>query len=195
MKKNNNPQDPKDIVGFKELHQKYKSWLLSLSAETLKKYAIFAAGIIILLTAAASFLEPYIPQALVVVLAFPAGIGLFLYVLGFTFLLERKHPERKTIKERFSFLQRMKGCVAGGIVALAIIIFMGRSIPYAVGGVLVLLTALSIYNILQRTPQEIEYYEAGLTDPRDEEDLRREAEKAKKANKTTKRSRKEVDDE
>lgn len=195
MTKNNQQQDPKDVLGFKELHEKYKSWLLALPAETLKKYAIFSAVIILLLPTIASFLEPFIPQPLIVALSFPAGIGLFLYVLGIAFVMERKNPERPTLKERFSFIQRMKWSIAGGVAALGVIIAIGRYIPYAFGGVLALVTALTVYNILQRTPQEIEYYEHGITDPRDEEGILREAENAKKSNKKRKRSRKEVEDE
>lgn len=195
MKKNNSSPDPKDILGFKEMHAKYKFWLLSLSAEALKKYAIFAAVIILILPTIASLLESFIPQPLIVALAFPAGIGLFLYVLGFAFILERKNPDRLTVKERFSFLQRMKWSIAGGVAALGLIIAIGRYIPYAFGGILVLATALAVYNTLQRTPQEIEYYEKGITDPRDEQDLLREAERAKKVNKKGKRSKKEVENE
>lgn len=195
MNKNNQSSDPKDILGFKELHAKYKSWILSLPADTLKKYAIFAAVIILVLPTIATLLERFIPQAILVALSFPAGIGLFLYVLGIAFVLERKKPERVTIKERFSFLQRLKGSVAGGIVTLGIIIALGKYLPYAFGGVLVLATALAIYNILQRTPLEIEFYEKGITDPRDEQDILRNAERQKKATKKGKRSRKEVEDE
>lgn len=195
MEKNNQRQSPNDILGFKDFHAKYKSWVLSLPERTLKKYAIFAAVMIILLPTIASLLEFILPKFLVVALAFPAGIGLFLYILGFTFLLERKNPERPTVKERFSFLQRMKWSIAGGVITLAVIITLGRYIPYAFGGVLVLATTLAVYNLLQRTPEEISYYENGVTDPRDEENILREAERSKKSSKSRKRSKKEVDDE
>lgn len=195
MNKNNQSSEPRDILGFKDLHAKYKLWLLSLSADALKKYAIFAAVIILVLPAIATLLEKFIPQAILVALSFPAGIGLFLYVLGIAFILERKNPERITIKERFSFLQRMKGSIAGGIVTLGIVIALGKYLPYAFGGVIVLATALAIYNILQRTPLEIEFYEKGITDPRDEQDILRDTERRKKANKKGKRSKKEVENE
>lgn len=195
MNKNNQSSDPKDILGFKDMHSKYKLWLLSLPADTLKKYAIFAAVIILVLPTVATLLEKFIPQAILVALSFPAGIVLFLYVLGIAFILERKNPERTSLKERFSFLQRLKGSIAGGIVMLGIVIALGKYLPYAFGGVIILATALTIYNILQRTPLEIEYYEKGITDPRDEKDILRDAERRKKASKKGKRSKKEVEDE
>ncbi len=195
MSNNNLSPGSKDILGFNDFRAKYKTWLLGLPPKTLKKYAIFAAVIILVLPTVASLLENIIPKFLTVALAFPAGVGLFAYLLGVAFFIERKRPQKLTIKERFSFSQRMKGTISGGLVAIALIIYVGRYIPYSFGGILALTVALTVYNLLQRTPQEIEIYESGALDPRDEISLKREIERAQKTKKKSKRNKKEVDDE
>lgn len=194
MKKNPSPES-RDVLSFSEIHSKYKTWFLTLSEPVLKKYAIFAGVAILALPTIATLLSNIIPQPLQVALAFPAGIALFFFGLGFAFVFEQKHPERLRIKERFSFNQRIKWAVVGGVACLGIIISLGQVLPYAFGGVIVLALALTVYNLLQRTPDEIKLYEAGVVDPRDEADILREEEREKKSRRKSRKNRKEVDDE
>lgn len=194
MERQNSGQGSDDIIGYSDLHRKYKKWFLGLAEPQLKKFAIFAAAIIIILPTIATLLRGFIPQPLQVALAFPAGILLFLYILGLGFFLQRKNPSRLTLKDRFSFNQRLKIAIIVGIAVLGILISLNSVIPYAFGGIIALSLALSAYDFLQRTPQEIEYYEEGIIDPRDEgkED---NSLIANKKSRKTKRNKKEVDDE
>jgi hypothetical protein len=195
LKQAKNGPESRDVLSFRDIHAKYKTWFFSLSKTTLKKYAIFAGLIIVALPTLATLLSSFIPQILQVALAFPAGIGLFAYSLGLAFLYEEKYPERLRVKERFSFNQRIKWGVVCGVAALGVLISLGRFIPYAFGGVLVLALALAVYNLLQRTPDEIKLYEAGVVDPRDEADIRREEARLEKETRKGRKNKKEVDDE
>lgn len=191
MAKNDNSEKPNvEPLGFSDMRKKYKDWVLKLSVKTQQKYGIFALLAIIVLPTLATLLS--LPRPLQVVLCFPAGIALFLLGLGFAFVYEKNNPSHKTMKERLSASQRIKWGITGGVILLAILISASNFLPYAFGGIIVLASALGVYNFVQRTPTEIAYYENGVLDPRDEESIRRAEQRSRKTNN---RKKKVEDDE
>lgn len=195
MAKINKSENPNaEPMGFSDMRNKYQSWVLGLSPKAQKSYGIFALLSILALPTIATVLEVLfnLPRPFQVVLGFPAGIALFLLILGFFTVHARKNPGRKTLKEKFSAMQRIKWSIIGGIAILGLIVSASGFIPYAFGGVIVLAAALGVYNFIQRTPIEIEYYDNGVIDPRDEEAMNRAAERSRKTNN---RKKKVKDDE
>lgn len=184
------PSGDKELMTWNDMHDKFKAWVLNLGSGDLKKYAIFAAVIIIALPGIATVLS--FPRFLLVITALPAAFLIFLSGLAFAFIHEAKKPEWKTVKERYSFKQRLKIVIIGGVFIFAFVVFLSSYLPYAYGGVIVGALALTGYNAIIRTPLEIAYDEQGIMDPRDEQ-----AELAREANalKNNKKKRKSVDDE
>lgn len=189
-RENSQPSGDKEFLTYNGMHDKFKAWVLNLGSGDLKKYAILAVVAVIVLPGIATLLS--FPRFLLVVTALPAALGLFLIGLTVAFIHERKKPDWITIKERYSFNQRLKSTIFGGIVVLAFMVPLSAYLPYAYGGVIVCAIALAAYNTIIRTPVEIEYDEQGIMDPRDEKaEMAREA----RSLKNNKKKRKSVDDE
>lgn len=172
----------KDYLNYKDMYAKYKAWVLSLSSANLKKNMIISGIIVILLPTISTVGNLFhFPQFITTTISLPAGFLLFAMLLAVAFLSEKKNPERLTLKERYSFNQRLKWVSIAGIVALSLLVFLGPKVPYAFGGIFAMAIGLLVYNGLQRTPSEIEYFDEGVMDPRDEAlMLREESRKTKK---------------
>lgn len=105
------------------------------------------------------------------IISFPAAIFIFIFFAAFVHL--RREEGEETAREKKSYAQRRRISIFLGAALLVGIFFTGSFLPYAVGGTMVVLGVLFIYNYLRRTPDEIDMHQAGLIDPRDltEEEL------------------------
>lgn len=175
MENKSNKGPAKEYLSYKDVYNKYKTWVLSLSNAVLKKNMIIAGIVVVILPTLSTIGNMlHFPQFVTTALSLPAGVMLFAIFLAVAFLAERKNPERITTKERYSFSQRLKWVTIAGIVGLSLLIFVGSKVPYAFGGIFAMAIGLLVYNGLQRTPEEIEYFNEGIMDPRDEAVLLRE---------------------
>lgn len=155
--------------GFGYFYNKAVAYVKEMTPAARKSKFILGTILVVALSTVASL--PLINASWYVyvqtLIGFPAGIILFLMLLGLkenTKMGEWKMFEYKANK---SALQRIRGMLIAVALIALILIFAGQYIPYGVGGTLIVAGALTIYNILRRTPEEIALAKKGITDPRD----------------------------
>lgn len=103
---------------------------------------------------------------------------MFLAGLGIAIRRANADEDIITIKERFSFRQRLKLATIVSIVFVAALLSVSQYIPNSIGGVTAIVYVLSAVNTIRRTPAEVEINQLGLIDERDMTDEEYDAERA-----------------
>lgn len=154
-------------VGIESMLQSYYAFLQNTEKPKLIKYGIAWGAIALVLIVVASIPLPEGLTWISGVAGAPAGVILFLGVLALIQLTSLKDTSMAQIRTEKSPRQRMP--VALGIVfaAVVLLLLIAASIPFGVGGVTIVIAALSAFNIARRTPQELEWAKQGIPDPRE----------------------------
>lgn len=97
----------------------------------------------------------------------PAGIILFLLGLASIHRYGWADSGAFNIRQEKSFLQRLKIIGVVGALTLVVLLSVGKYIPYGVGGVLIVIGALTAVTVARKTEYENELTRKGLPDPRD----------------------------
>lgn len=167
MAKSSKEQPP--IEGFGYFYDRFVSWVKDLSPAKRKSNLILGIVITVVLAGVSSI--PLVKtdwyqwvQALV---GLPAGFIFFGILVGIMTTTKVGNWEIFGFKARNSAAQRVKKLLVAIVILIIFFMLVGAYIPYGVGGTLMVAIALTIYNLLRRTPEEIALAKQGIIDPRD----------------------------
>lgn len=116
---------------------------------------------------AASLPLPGFLSWLVPIIGVPGGLILYALAVSFVRVTNLKTWRVFNVKDWAVPRQRVTYVAIGGIIALAILIVIGRWLPTGIGGSLIVLLALTGFNTIRRTPYELELAAKGIPDPRE----------------------------
>lgn len=169
--------DEKDLLGVEKYYNKYAKWAVNLPPSKVVAGTIVglivSAGIILTTMVVSS-----LPSWSIPLITWPIGLFLFLAGLGIAIRRANADEDIITIKERFSFRQRLKLATIVSIVFVAALLSVSQYIPNSIGGVTAIVYVLSAVNTIRRTPAEVEINQLGLIDERDMTDEEYDAERA-----------------
>lgn len=167
MAKSSKEQTP--VEGFGYFYDRFVTWVENMSPAKRKSNLIVGIILTVLLAGVSSI--PLVKadwyQWVQAFVGLPAGFILFGILVGIMKTTKVGEWNIMGFKARNSAAQRIKKLLV--VIAILVIIFMliGAYIPYGVGGTLMVAIALTIYNLLRRTPTEIALAKQGVIDPRD----------------------------
>lgn len=165
VKKKKIQTDEKDLFGVEKYYNKYAQWTVDLSQG--KGIAIIIVGLILSSGIVATTLLLPLPEWSIPLLTWPIGLFIFLVLLAIAIRRANNDEDIVTVKERFSFRQRIKIGIIVTIVFVAILLSVSSYIPNSIGGIAAIVYVLSFINTIRRTPEEIELFNLGLIDERD----------------------------
>lgn len=157
--------------GFGYFYDRFVNWVIAMPSNKRKTNLILGSIIVLILTTLASL--PLIDASWYIwvqtILGFPAGVILFGILLGLSKTTRIGEWGIFQFKANNSAAQRIKKLLV--VIAVVVIIFILLS-PflsnyYGLGGVIMTVIVLTIYNLFRRTPEEIALAKQGILDPRD----------------------------
>ena len=101
------------------------------------------------------------------VIAAPAGVLLFFLGLAVVHSTGLKEWALFRTKEMFPPRIRVIYVIMGLLAIGSILLFSAAWMPVGAGGTIVIATALTAYNTIRRSPEELRYAQLGLPDPRE----------------------------
>lgn len=154
-------------AGIESMLQNYYNFLQTNEKSKLIKYGIAWGLVAVVLIVVASIPLPDAFTWVSGIAGAPAGAILFLGILALIQLTNLKDLPLAKIREEKSPRQRMP--IALGIIfaAFVLLLLIAPYIPFGVGGVTIVVAALSAFNIARRTPQELDWARQGIPDPRE----------------------------
>lgn len=153
--------------GFETLVTRLYHFVETLESNKRVIYGIIWLAIAIILTVAASL--PLAPSLHIVsvIVGFPSGVILFALILSVIHTTQLKDMTLFQYKEYTLPKNRIAAVIIGFLIVIVLLIISTPFIPTGVGGMVIILAALSAYNIIRRTKTEISYANQGLPDPRE----------------------------
>lgn len=161
------PQIINNPAGFDALYQAFLRFVEDMPSAKRKTWSVVSLIIATLLTVAASLPFPAIPSWVFVLIGFPAGLIVFANCVAFGHFTKIRDSRLFAYKENNPPSRRLKTTGIVAVVIITILIVIGGSLPYGLGGVVVITLALFGYNTIRRTPEEIELAKQGIPDPRE----------------------------
>lgn len=154
---------------FSTLYDRYLLWLDELGSGKRLRWALGSLALAAVLIALASLSFLNLWEWIYVVIGAPAGLILFLNLVGLAYFTRLSETGLVAYKETYPPARRVRDTAIGVIAFLVLLLVAGTYIivPKGVGGALIILVALTAFNIVRRTPDEIRYSVAGLPDPRE----------------------------
>ena len=152
-------------LGFEVLTGKLKVAVSELSQSQKITYGIIGLVLVIVLAIASSLSFPANLRFIVPLVGVPGGIILFVLVLGFYYSSSIQEWNIFGWKERTPPRQRLVPVIVGAVIVSVIIVI--TAMPAGVGGVIMVVVALTSYNLIRRTPYELDLSKKGLPDPRE----------------------------
>ena len=154
---------------FSTLYDRYVLWLDALGRGKRLRWALGSLAIATALIVLASLTFLNLWEWVYVVIGVPAGVILFLNLVGAAYFTRLSETQLVAYKETYPPARRVRDSAIGVISFLVLLLVAGTyiAVPKGVGGALIILVALSAFNIVRRTPEEIRYSVAGLPDPRE----------------------------
>lgn len=160
------------FVPLDELFTSIQEKLLGLTPQKAKTLA-YTGGVIsvVLITISSlmfyfNWLGSWIPA----LIGSPAGVILYLIGLGLVYRAKIGEWEIFRMRENYSFKQRLRRVLITLAVYAAVMITIGRFIPYGLGGAILIVTVMTAIATCRRTPEETLLLNQGLPDPRDLEE-------------------------
>lgn len=151
--------------------ENYLLWVENLKPKTRTTYA-YAVAFAVIIASIALALIPGVPNLVHVAVGIPLGFAVFLTLFALSHSIQQKKIQEdsnySTLKERYSAKQRLRMVIIAAVLFLVVSISINSYIPYVLGGIITMSTALYLYNFLRKTPYEVELYALGEEDPRDE---------------------------
>lgn len=159
-------QEPQDLLGVEKYYSIYYRWCSNLPSSKARLY-FFSGVVISLAVIAATIFIPLIPDFALPFLTWPIGVFAFLAGLCIAIRYGETHEEHITVKERFSFKQRIRILSIVSVVVIVLLLYCSQWIPSALGGTILIAYILTVVNTVRRTQGEIEIANLGLIDERD----------------------------
>ena len=167
------PSPSQRVAGFDGLYNRFLDHYDEASPSTRRRDLILAIlGAVILATLASLPLPDMAGwrEVLQVVVGFPAGILTFGVIIAIGQYTRFSDLSVMGWKENHSFRSRVRTISIFGVIFAAALIVAQGTIPFGLGGTIVIALALLGYNLARRTPEEIELAKQGIPDPRDAKD-------------------------
>lgn len=167
MAKSSKEQSP--VEGFGYFYDRFVSWVEDLSPAKRKSNLILGIILTAILASISSIslVKADWYQWVQALVGLPAGFILFGILVGIMKTTKVGNWEVFGFKARNSAAQRVKKLIVAIVILIIFFMLVGAYIPYGVGGTLMVAIALTIYNLLRRTPEEIMLAKQGVVDPRD----------------------------
>lgn len=152
---------------MEDLELRFTSWFTDLPSnnrKTLIASLIFSS---VLLTAAASVLDSVFSgmQWIPVIIGFPAGIAVFTLLYIWLEIYNKRITLYKSVTLHRKRIQHV--LIALALLLPTLILASNTGMPYGVGGVVIIITFLSVLDLTRRTDIEYKYYITGQIDPRE----------------------------
>lgn len=151
--------------------ENYLLWVENLKPKTRTIYAYTVAFAVIIVSVTLALI-PSVPNIVHVAFGIPLGFAVFLTLFALSHSIQQKKIQEdtnySTLKERYSAKQRLRMVIIAAVLFLVVSISVNSYIPYVLGGIITMSTALYLYNFLRKTPYEVELYVLQEEDPRDE---------------------------
>lgn len=164
-----NNSDDKPVVptyGFEDITNRFYDFVDKMGTRKVI-YAVVWLVIAIALAVAASLPLPSQLSWVAPIVGIPAGIILFGLGLGVVHTTKLQNWGLFQVKNNYSQRRRVVPVLFGVGAVVALLITAGAAVPTGVGGAIMVATALTAYNVIRRTPYEIELANKGIPDPRD----------------------------
>lgn len=162
---------PQSQWGFDALMERFYLFVNELSSTQKKTYLIGWSLVSIVLIVGASLPLGADLRWVSAIVGSPAGVIVFLILAGVvetTNLKDSnifKFKQNNPPKRRVSIVAFCLAVLGVGLIAVS------SFLPLGVGGTIVVVAALTSYNIIRRTPEEIALAQQGIPDPREIEDV------------------------
>lgn len=161
-----NPAQPNPL-GFDALSRRLYAFVDSLDTGKRKLYGFSWLAIAVVLAIAASMDIGSDLRLVTVAVGFPSGVILFILAVAVVHGTSLKDKSFFQWKQR-TLPKKRVSAAAVGMVAVATLLVGGSGfIPTGLGGTLIVFSALSAYNIIRRTQEELTLAALGLPDPRE----------------------------
>ena len=167
MTDSNQKEQTVNVWSVESLTQRLYDFVDSLSDAKRKSYGIAWLVIAVVLMVVASIPLDASLRWVSVLVGWPAGVILFCLGLSLVHTSSLKDTELFRYKERVPPKKRVPAVILGLIVVAVILITTSAFIPLGVGGTLMIFAALTAYNVIRRTKEEILLASQGLPDPRE----------------------------
>lgn len=152
--------------GFEDIIRRFYDFVDKLGTRK-TVHAVVWFVIAIVLAIAASLPLPAGLSWITPIVGIPAGIIIFALGLGVVHSTKLKYWAMFQVKEKYSQRRRVVPALFGAGAVVAVLIISAGVIPTGVGGAIIVATALTVYNVIRRTPYEIELANKGIPDPRE----------------------------
>jgi hypothetical protein len=175
MSVSNNSDETSRPGVFEGYYQIFLNYLQGKTEGERQRYAIASLVLAAVLMTLSSLtvlvnLNDLLMTIITVLIGFPAGVILFLNAVGFVHFSAIGNWRIFGWKDRTTPPRRIRAVSITVIIIIIVLIIINSRIPEGIGGAIVVLTALSGFNIVRRTPEELRLARLGLPDPRDIED-------------------------
>jgi hypothetical protein len=169
IKNTENVNENPNSWGFEALTVRLRNFVDSLEPSKRKTYWFIWLAIAAVLIVASSLPLPDNLNFIRPVVGTPAG--LIVFALGLSIVYGTKIGEWNLFnyKEEVIPKKRVTPVLIGLTIVAALLIVAGSWMPVGVGGSIMVAAALTAYNIIRRTPYEIELAMKGIPDPREYE--------------------------
>ncbi len=154
-------------LGFEDLTSRLYDFVDNLDTNKRVVYGIIWFVIAAALMVAATLPLPDYLTFVSPVVGIPAGFILFVLGLSLIHSTNLQTWGLFQLKETLPPRKRVTPTMLGVAAVLALLIVCSSWIPVGVGGAIAVATALTAYNIIRRTPYEMELAMKGIPDPRD----------------------------
>lgn len=161
---------PTNQYGFDALMDRFYSFVNNLSAGQRKGYLIGWSLVSLVLIVGASLPLGADLRWISAVVGSPAGVIVFLILAGVVETTNLKNSALFQFKENNPPRRRVSVVLFGLALVAVALIASSPILPLGVGGTIVIVVALTSYNIIRRTPDEILLAQQGLPDPREIEE-------------------------
>lgn len=154
--------------GFEDITTRFYSFVDNMGTRKVV-YGIIWFVIAAALMVAASLPLPAELRWVTPIVGIPAGIILFALGLGIVHSTKLRYWPLFNVKEKYTQRRRVVPTLFGVGAVVAVLITSGSFIPTGVGGAIMVATALTAYNVIRRTPYEVELAKKGIPDPREQQ--------------------------
>lgn len=154
--------------GFESLTQRLYEYVDSLSSSKRKTLGFVWVGVAAVFIVVASLPLPSFLFWVTPIIGVPSGIILFALLLSLLRVTRLRELQVVNLREWATPRRRVTFVIVGVILFAALLLLLSQwGVPQGVGGALTIVAALSGYNIIRRTPYEIELAAKGIPDPRE----------------------------
>jgi hypothetical protein len=168
-KKTENINENPNTWGFEALTVRLRNFVESLDSGKRKVYWFVWLGIAAVLIVASSLPLPDQLSLIRPIVGTPAGVIVFALGLSLVYGTSLGEWNIFNYKDNVIPKRRVTPVLVGLTLVAALLIVSASWMPIGVGGSIMVAAALTAYNVIRRTPYEIELAMKGIPDPREYE--------------------------